>query len=54
MHRNPLNQEFANAFNFIVVPIVVAIVFFLVVHPYSDASSSSISIAQMFAFLFRP
>jgi hypothetical protein len=38
MHREPLNQEIVNAFNFMIIPIVMAIVFFLVVHPYSSAS----------------
>ncbi len=33
MHRKPLNQELVNAFNFMIIPIVMAIVFFLVIHP---------------------
>ena len=54
MHRNPLGQEFVNGFNFFTIPILMAIVFFLLVHPYSNASSSSVSVGQMFACLFCP
>jgi hypothetical protein len=54
MHREPLNQELVNVFNFMIIPIVMAIVFFLVVHPFSNASSSSISFGYLFACLFCP
>jgi hypothetical protein len=54
MHREQLNQGEVNAFNFMVIPIVMAIVFFLVVHPYSGASSSSICVSNLFACLFCP
>jgi hypothetical protein len=54
MHRKSLNQELVNVFNFMIIPIVMAIVFFLVIHPYSGASSSSIAVGQLFACLFCP
>jgi hypothetical protein len=54
MHREPLNQEIVNAFNFMIIPIVMAIVFFLVVHPYSGVSSSPIGVGHVFACLFCP
>ena len=54
MHRKPLNQELVNVFNFMIIPIVMAIVFFLVIHPYSGASSSSIGVGHLFAYLFCP
>jgi hypothetical protein len=54
MHREPLNQEIVNASNFMIIPIVIAIVFFLVVQPHSDASSSSIWVSNLFACLFWP
>jgi hypothetical protein len=54
MNREPLNQEIANALNFMIIPIVMAIVFFLVVHPYSGGSSSSICVSGVFACLFCP
>jgi hypothetical protein len=54
MNREPLNQEIANALNFMIIPIVMAIVFFLVVHPYSGVSSSSICVSSLFACLFCP
>jgi len=54
MHRNPLNQELVNASNFMIIPVVMAIVFFLIVHPFSSASSSSIWLSHMFACLLCP
>lgn len=54
MHREPLNQEIVNAFNLMIVPIVVAIVLFLVAHPFSGSSSSSIGVTGLFACLFCP
>lgn len=54
MHREPLNQGAVNAFNFMTILMVMAIVFFLAVHPYSSASSSSIAVGHLFACLFCP
>jgi hypothetical protein len=54
MHRKPLNQELVNVFNFMIIPMVMAIVFFLVVHPYSGVSSSSIVVGNLFACLLVP
>ena len=54
MHREPLNQAIVNAYNLIIIPIVMAIVFFLVVHPYSGTSSSSVCVSSLFASLFCP
>ena len=54
MNRKPLNQELVNVFNFMIIPIVMAIVFFLVVHPYSGAASSSIGVGNLFACLLCP
>jgi hypothetical protein len=54
MHRKPLNQELVDVFNFMIIPIVMAIVFFLVIHSYSGASSSSIGLGHLFACLFSP
>lgn len=54
MHREPLNQAIVNAYNFVIIPIVMAIVFFLVVHPYSGTSSSSVCVSSLFASLFCP
>jgi hypothetical protein len=54
MHREPLNQEITNAFNFMIIPIVVAIASFLIVHPYSCASLSYVGVSNLFACLFCP
>jgi len=54
MHRKPLNQELVDVFNFMIIPIVMAIVFFLIIHPYSGASSFSIGLGHLFACLFSP
>jgi len=54
MHREPLNQEMLNTFNFMIIPIVVVIVFFLIVQPCSDASSSCVGVSNLFACLFCP
>jgi hypothetical protein len=52
MHREPLNQEIVNVFNFMIIPIVMAIVFFLVIQPSSGVSSFPIGVGQVFACLF--
>ena len=52
MHREALNEEILNASNFIIVLIVMAIVFFLIVHPYSGASSYSFCVSNLFTRLF--
>jgi hypothetical protein len=52
MHRDPLNQEILNVFNFMIIPIVIAIVFFLVVQPCSDVSSFPNGVGHVFACLF--
>jgi hypothetical protein len=54
MHREPLNLEIMNAFNFMIIPIVMAIVFFLIVHPDCSASSFSTGAGNLFACLFCP
>jgi hypothetical protein len=54
MHREPLNQELANAFNLMIVPVVMAIVLFLAFHPLNTASSPSIWVGNMLACLFCP
>jgi hypothetical protein len=54
MHREPLHQGEVTAFNLMIVPIVMAIVFFLAVHPFSSASSPSIYVGHMVACLFCP
>lgn len=51
MHREPLNHEIINTFNFMIIPIVMAIVFFLIVQPYGNAPSSSVGIGNLFACL---
>jgi len=52
MHRNPVNQELANDFNFVIIPIVMAIVLYLFIHPLNFGSSSHTSVGQAFAYLF--
>jgi hypothetical protein len=54
MHREPLNQEIMNACNFVIIPIVMAIVFFLVVHPYGSDASFSAGVSELFTCLLRP
>jgi hypothetical protein len=54
MQREPLNQTIVNAYNFMIIPIVMAIVFFLVVQPYSGASSSSVCVSDLLTCLFCP
>ena len=54
MHREPLNQEIVNVFNFMIIPIVMAIVFFLAVHPYNSASSPSFYFSQVITCLLVP
>lgn len=54
MHREALNQEIMNASNFMIVPIVVAIVYFLIVHPCNSACSASVGIANLYSFLPCP
>jgi hypothetical protein len=54
MHREPPNQEMTNAFNFMIIPIVMAIVLFLIVQPYSNAASSSAGISNLFVCLSCP
>ena len=54
MHREPLNQEIVNAFSLMIVPIVVAIVLFLIAHPFSGSSSSSTCVTSLLACLFCP
>jgi hypothetical protein len=54
MHRKPLNQEIVNVCNFMIMPIVMAIVFFLIVQPCSGASSSCVGVSNLFACLFCP
>jgi hypothetical protein len=54
MHREPLNQEITNTVNFMIIPIVMAIVLFLIVQPYSNATSSSVGISNLFACLSCP
>ncbi len=54
MQREPLNQEIVNVCNFMIMPIVMAIVLFLVVQPYSGASSFSTGVGHVFACLFCP
>jgi hypothetical protein len=54
MHRETLNQEIVNACNFMIMPIVMAIVLFLVVQPYSGTSSFSTGVGQVFACLICP
>jgi hypothetical protein len=54
MHREPLNQEIINVFNFMIIPIVMVIVFFLIVQPNGSAPSSSVGISNLFACLFCP
>jgi hypothetical protein len=54
MHREPLNQELVSAFNFMIIPIVMAIVFFLLVHPCNSASSSSLCIVNLCPSLVCP
>lgn len=54
MNRESLNRGEANAFNFVIIPIVMAIVFFLAVHPYNRASSASIYLSQVITCLLVP
>jgi hypothetical protein len=54
MHREPVNQGELNGFNFVTILIVAAIVFFLAVHPYSNASSAPICVSQVIACLVLP
>ena len=54
MHREPLNQEITSVFNFMIVPVVMAIVSFLIVQPYSGASLSYGGASDLFACLFCP
>ncbi len=54
MHREPLNQEIVNACNFMIMPIVMAIVLFLVVQPYSGTFSFSTGVGHVFACLICP
>ncbi len=54
MHREPLNQEIVNACNFMIMPIVMAIVLFLVVQPYNGTSSFSTGVGHVFACLICP
>jgi hypothetical protein len=54
MHREALNQEIISVFNFMIIPIVMVIVFFLVVQPNGSASPSSVGISNLFACLFCP
>jgi hypothetical protein len=52
MHREPLNQEILNVLNFMIIPIVMAIIFFLVVQPCSGVSSFLNGAGHVFASLF--
>jgi len=54
MHREPLNQELVNVFNFMIIPLVMAIVLFLTVHPLSDAASPSICVNEVITCLLFP
>jgi len=54
MNRESLNRGEANAFNFMIIPIVMAIVFFLAVHPYNSASSPSFYFSQVITCLLVP
>ncbi len=54
MHRESLNEEIMNTFNFMIIPIVVAIVFFLIGQPYSGVPLSYVSVSNLFACLFCP
>ena len=54
MLREPVNRGEVNGFNFMIIPIVMAIVFFLTVHPYNSASSPSIYISQVITCLLVP
>jgi hypothetical protein len=54
MNRELPNQEIMNAFNFLIIPIVMAIVLFLIVQPCSNATSASAGISTLFACLSCP
>ena len=54
MHREPLNQGEVNAFSLAIIPVVMAIVFFLSVHPYNSASSTPVCVGQMITCLLLP
>ena len=54
MHREPLNEKLVNTSNFVIIPIVMAIVLFLIVQPYSGASSFSTGVGQVFVCLLCP
>jgi hypothetical protein len=54
MHREPLNQELVNVFNLMIIPIVMAIVLFLAIHPFSNAASPSIYVGQVITCLLVP
>lgn len=55
MSGEQLNKEIVNTVNFLVIPVVMAIVLFLVVQPYyGNASSSSVGISSLCACLLCP
>jgi hypothetical protein len=54
MNREQLNQGIMNTVNFLIIPIVMAIVLFLVVQPYANTPSSSVGIGNLIACLLCP
>jgi len=54
MNRNPLNEVTLNTFSFTTILLVMGIVFFLSVHPYSSASSASVFVSQVIVCMLGP
>jgi len=54
MNRNPLNQDLLNALSFTTILIVMGILFFLCLHPYSGASLPSIFVNHATIWVLGP